>query len=264
MLYLALLLFLTFLVLTALLWGGTRLIQAALYETGEPELYWRAPAAAAALTAYLGVWAFLNYKAAEPGQTEQAYDNLFNVTTETVSEKPVPEFWVLRGSTQMKYTAHSLPGSPPRREYRGEDGLVWQASRAADVDTIIIQEGQEKKAPVKFKADPAHGRYVEEGGRRYLDGETFGRSGLITTPRSGGSWVRVTINVLHFVVWFVVLWLLLRFQWPHALGLAAALWLVMTFVAPSLFRAAIDAKAAKPPPAQAASLAPWLTACASP
>jgi hypothetical protein len=259
-LYLALLLLLTFLVLTALLWGGTRLIQAALYETGEPELYWRAPAAAGALTAFLGVWMMLNYTAARPDDTELPYDNLFNFTTEKVSGQPVPEFWTLRGDAQMKYTMKDLPGMPRRYEYRGEDGQLWQASRALDVDTVIIREGPEK-TPVKFKPvkqtrpnkEEYVERYVEEGGRRYLDGESFGK---VVTPRGGGSFVRVAINVLHFVVWFVVLWLLVRFQWPHALGLAAALWLVMTFVAPYLFAEAVKVKAAKAVPTQAAYVFP--------
>jgi hypothetical protein len=251
--YLILLLLLTFLVLTALLWGGTRLIQTALYEGVEGDLYWRAPAAAGALTAYVGLWALLNYAATEPGQTELPYDNLFNFTTEKVSERPVSEFWALRGDVQIgKYTKRDLPGSPPRHEYRGEDGQLWQAARTRDVDTIVIREGKEKN-PVKFKAVPGQGRYVEEGGRRYLEEEGFGR---ITTPRGGGSWFRVLLNVLHFVVWFVVLWLLLRFQWAHALGLAAALWLVMTFVVPYIFHAAADAKAAKAAPAQTSQVPP--------
>ena len=42
MLYLALVLLLTFLVLTALLWGGTRLVQTMLYENVEADLLWRA------------------------------------------------------------------------------------------------------------------------------------------------------------------------------------------------------------------------------
>ena len=50
----------------------------------------------------------------------------------------------------------------------------------------------------------------------------------------------VLLNVLHLGVWFVCLWLLLRFQWSHALGLAAAVWLVLTltFLPPLLQLAA--------------------------
>jgi len=241
--HLALLLLLTFLVLTAGLWVGTRLVHTALYEIPAADLFWRAPAAAAVLTAYIGLWTFLNYRAADPGQADLPYDNLFSFTTEQVSERPVMQFWALRGPLAVKYTKRDLPGSPPRYEYRDPDGRPWQANRATDVDAIVIKEGAADEHDVYFKPVPEQRRYVEEGGRRYLAEEGFGR---ITTPRSGGSWPRVLLNLLHFVVWFVCLWLLLRFQWPHALGLAAALWLVMTFVLPSLFRSAV---AGKPPPA---------------
>jgi hypothetical protein len=35
-------------------------------------------------------------------------------------------------------------------------------------------------------------------------------------------------NFGHLIVWFLGLWLLLRFQWGHALGFAVVAWLVMT------------------------------------
>ncbi len=245
-LYLASILLLTFLVLAALLWGGTRLIQAMLYETVQPDLYWRAPAAAAAVTAYLALWALLNYVAAEPGQaplTELPFDTLFNFTTEKV-DPPLNEFWAVRPGGKVRYSKRAVPGSP-RVEYRNDADKIWLADREADVQALVVKDGDRD---VTFKADPAHKRYVEEGGRRYLDDDSFGR---ITTPRRGGSWARVLLNVLHLGVWFAVLWLLLGFQWPHALGLAAALWLVMTFVAPYVLRAGAEAKA-PPPVARAA------------
>ena len=44
------------------------------------------------------------------------------------------------------------------------------------------------------------------------------------------------LNFLHLGVWFVCLWLLLRFQWSHALGLAIVFCLAMTLVVlPMLF-----------------------------
>jgi hypothetical protein len=245
-LYLVLILLLTFFVLTALLWGGTRLVQAALYEDALPDLYWRAPAAAAAVTAFIAVWALLNYRAAEPGQTDLPYDTLFNFTAETVSE-PVTEFWAVRGDKAEKYVIYKKAGGAVLQyEYHDGDGKVWAPGRAKDLQEIIIKEGKDGETEVHFKPVPGQGRYVEEGGRRYLADEGFGR---ITTPRSGGAFVRVLLNVLHFVVWFAALWLLLRFQWAHALGLAAALWLVMTFVAPYILRKGAEAKV--PPPTAA-------------
>jgi hypothetical protein len=45
---------------------------------------------------------------------------------------------------------------------------------------------------------------------------------------------------LHLIVWFLCLWLLLRFQWGHALGLACVAWLVLTFFLPPLFKKTED------------------------
>jgi hypothetical protein len=252
--YLVLILLLTFLVLTGILWAITALIQGMLYENVEPDLLWRAPAAAGAVTAFLAVWAVLNYVAAEPGQTDLPYDTLFNFTTEKVTERPVSEFEVQRKNGKMKYTLVYIPGSP-KVEYRNAEGKVWLARREADVEALLVKDGdREVRFNPRYNTDkPQPGkeryveRFVEEGGRSYLDGESFGR---ITTPRGGGSFVRVLLNVLHFGVWFACLWLLLRFQWPHALGLAAAAWLVMTFVAPYILRVGPEAKT--PPPAKVA------------
>jgi hypothetical protein len=36
------------------------------------------------------------------------------------------------------------------------------------------------------------------------------------------------LNFGHFLLWWLCLWLLLRFQWSHALGLGFVLWLVFT------------------------------------
>jgi hypothetical protein len=52
--------------------------------------------------------------------------------------------------------------------------------------------------------------------------------GQIGSFRWGAFFGNLLLNVLHLGVWFAVLWLLLRFQWPHALGLAVVFWLVMT------------------------------------
>jgi hypothetical protein len=51
---------------------------------------------------------------------------------------------------------------------------------------------------------------------------------------SAGTWGRflliVFLNLFHFGLWFAGLWLVLRYEWFHALGLSIALWLVMTIL----------------------------------
>src|SRR5262249_27175726 len=44
--------------------------------------------------------------------------------------------------------------------------------------------------------------------------------------RSGYVFLNLLINLLHFGVWFVCLWLLLQFRFMEALGFGVVLWLV--------------------------------------
>ncbi len=61
--------------------------------------------------------------------------------------------------------------------------------------------------------------------------------------------MNLLLNGLHLVVWFACLWLLLRFQWPHALGMALVCWLVVTVIVipPLLNKAEVVAYQRHPP-----------------
>ena len=43
----------------------------------------------------------------------------------------------------------------------------------------------------------------------------------MTRTRSSLLWGNLLLNLAHLLVWFLAFWLLLEFQWSHALGLAA-------------------------------------------
>src|SRR5262249_58968055 len=82
----------------------------------------------------------------------------------------------------------------------------------------------------KFAERETHGmkhslRYIEENGDRYIE-ET--RLGKIISYRKGKLIGNIFINLIHLALWFLVIWLLLRFQWAHALGFAVIFWLVAT------------------------------------
>lgn len=238
MLSLLLILLLTWLVMAALMWGFTQLGQGALYEEPPEQLYWRAPAAAAGVTAFLVLWALLNYAGHEPGRPEPPYDTVFRFTTERVSE-PLPEFVAeTKEGQKVRYRLRRLGGVPPQVEYRDENNNLWQTTRVAEATALVVKE---KDQEARFKADPARKQFVEEGGKRFVPYESAA-AGRVTTPNPGRSAFGLLLNAVHFAVWFACLWLLLRFQWPHALGLAAVLWLVMTFVAGNFLDRAKEAR----------------------
>src|SRR5262249_32624780 len=141
--------------------------------------------------------------------------------------------------------------SAGRFEYRDKDtNKTWSRSDSEGVvEAIIIEDSDGQK--VRFEAElTADGKFRAPAGEpvRYVDVNgkhrvmTDNDIGNITIARSGRVFANILLNFLHLIVWFAVLWLLLRFQWSHALGLAVVLWLVMTFaIMPMLFRRADEA-----------------------
>jgi hypothetical protein len=216
-------------VLAALLWGGTRLAQGGLYEDPVTDLYWRAPAAAGTFTAFLALWCLLNYARSTPGESDLPFEGLFNFASEKTSE-PVKEFSVVRSDGERKrYHLRIETGPPPRFSYLDNTNRQWQSTQARETEAIIVKEdGQE----VRFKTDPQRNLWKEEGGQRVMG---FDIPGRIITLSPGRSVLSVVLNLVHLAVWFVCLWPLLRFQWPHALLGAAVVWLAMTFVVPNIF-----------------------------
>jgi hypothetical protein len=66
--------------------------------------------------------------------------------------------------------------------------------------------------------------------------------GKLSSIRWGMVFANIALNLLHLGLWFVCLWLVLKFQMGHALGFAAVIWLVLTLtLLPMLFRKAEDA-----------------------
>jgi hypothetical protein len=212
--------------LAVLLTAGTLFIQGYLYSEPVGDIFWRGPAAAAALTAFFGFWCYLNYRAAAPNARELPYETFFTSAATEDTTRAVPELWVEKAGTKTHYTRYTVEGIPPRHEYR--DAASKRFNHDKGVEAIIVKEGDPKEAhETRFIAQYDAGKYTEEGGKRYMSMDNFGP---IYTPQPGRSRLMLLINVVHFAVWFLVVWLLLRFQWPHALGLAALFWLAMTML----------------------------------
>jgi hypothetical protein len=77
--------------------------------------------------------------------------------------------------------------------------------------------------PLKYRDDK--GRIMEEG-----------QFGTLTSFRSSWLFANLLLNGLHLIVWWLALWLLLRFQGWHAFGIAVIVWLVTMFLLlPPLF-----------------------------
>jgi hypothetical protein len=258
-LVLILVLLLVAFVLGGFLWVGTLFLQGYIYNEPAPGLVWRGPAAGGILTAFLAFWCILDYRSAPVGAIELPYDTLPRFSArEVFPAKPVQKFWAVKKGNEILYVWQK-PAQLGAGEYRDTTAAKrpWSRESEGIVEAIIWEEDGKK---VRFNLDLPPGgkfkegelaRYVEDGGQRRVLTEEDVRRGQQTRFLWGRFVVNLLLNVLFLVGWFLCLWLLLRFQWGHALGLAVVLWVVATLamVPPVLDRVVAAKQPRTPPPA---------------
>jgi hypothetical protein len=172
------------------------------------------------------LWCLLGYVAGDPNSQEPPYDGLFNFTPRVIY--PLPPFKAKRGGREIAYkrVGNEFVDDQNRPWTRGgPDGIVEAIVIEEDGQPVVYKVELTKEGT--FKADqPA--RYVEEGGRHRVLTEDEIRLGQKSVFRTGRFLMNLLLNLIHLALWFVCLWLLLRFQWSHALGLAVVFWLLTT------------------------------------
>jgi hypothetical protein len=220
-LWLILTLALILLSLIVFFWVGSLFIQGYFYEGPTPDLYWRAPAAAAAVTLFLAFFCLLAKK----------YDvnTLFSFTSG--SEQPFDSFYSIRNGKETHYVKDKRKGM-----FVDDQGKPWRWNDSEGVvDTIVVVEGDQR---LIFKADLASGGKPKDAGKpvQFLEESGTGRYiasdelGIIAKTQGGRTFMMVFINLVHFVVWFLAIWLLLEYQWPHAFLLALPFWAATTLL----------------------------------
>ncbi len=220
--------------LSVLLWVGTAFLQGYLYTEPNADTFWQAPAAGAAVTLFLLVWCLINVSAAhDQGPGFEPYDTLFRFNAvEEYDRRPADKIWVLRAGARDPQEYES------RRTVQGY-GYVDVVTKKplgslAGVQAILLEDTAgkigEKGEKIRFElnkdSDSGNSRFVSAQG--WAMGEN--NLGQPSIFRGGLLVANLLLNFLHFAVWFLCLWLLLRFQWGHALGLAIVIWLVMTLI----------------------------------
>jgi hypothetical protein len=254
-LVLILILLLVAVVLGGFLWVGSLFLQGYIYNEPATGLLWRGPAAGGILTAYLALWCILDYRATPTGAIELPYDTLARFSArETFPPRPMPKFWAVKKGQEIQYVWQK-PTQLGAGEYR--DTMTkrpWSRESEGLVEAIIWEEDG-KKARFNLELPPGGkfkegemARYVEDGGQRRVLTEEDVRRGQQSRFLWGRFVVNILLNVLFLVAWFLCLWLLLRFQWAHALGLAVVLWVVATLaVVPAVLDRVIAAKQPRTP-----------------
>jgi hypothetical protein len=218
---LVLLLLLVWFCLCVFLAAWALFFQGYIYTEPSEGLAWRAPAAGTVLALFVALWVLLDYRA--PGR----YQTVFEFSPRQ-DEGPFPRLLATTpGGPELEYKLRRTPGS-------GAD--YWRDGRPmpSRPDKVAVVEngekvyfGPDRDADGKFKVGTDQTlHYRDARGREMLEGQ-FGR---VSTFRTGLLLANLALNFLHFVAWFLCLWLLLRFQWAHALGFAVVLWAAMTLI----------------------------------
>jgi hypothetical protein len=238
---LVLILLLVTVALIVFLWAGTLFLQGALYTEPTSELYWRVPAAGGVLGAFFALWCLLDYNDPGKPENEGRYDTVFRFSPD--EETLFSKFKARREGSETKILyekkAADFRNAANEPWRTTSDGKIFDALYIY-IDGREVEFRPELKKPGVFKKEAGEVRYVEDGGSRVItEGQV--RQGILYTHYTSVVLMNFLLNFLHFAVWFLCLWLILRFQWPHALGLSLVLWLIMTLtVLPMLVSKARD------------------------
>jgi hypothetical protein len=223
--YTILILFVLAVALSIILWAGSLLLQWWLYETPASKLYWRAPAVGAGIVLFLAVWIIVDCRTGgrvQPFQRTSVHETKPYDTLKAVLTPKGPEETFKRVGSADERLNYRLDGQ--------RDGKVLPARP----ERIIVDDGgtpvgfePERDAQGHFKTQAGENlRYFDKSGRVMVEGQL----GEVSQFRWDLLLLNVLFNVLHLALWFAGLWLVLRFQWAHALGFAVCLWLVMTLL----------------------------------
>jgi hypothetical protein len=233
---------LVFLGLAIFLWAGTLFFQGYIYSEPASALYWRAPAAGAAIALLLAFWCSLDYR--NPGRYNATW---FEPTAS--DEEVFNKFWSVKGNREILYEAHKV--ARDRIEYRDAAGRPWARSDADGVVEAILVE-DEKGEKIRFNAELTEDKkfkaergepvqYVEVGGRGRVMTDRY--IGKLPVSHWGAGLAKTVLTLLHLGLWFACLWLLLQFQPGHAFGLALVIWLTLTLTLVPLIFAKTEAAA---------------------
>jgi len=242
-LFLLLILVLSGMALTVLIWVLTLFLQGYYYTEPTPGIAWQAPAAGFTLGLFFAFWCMLIVNSTMTNIQDLPYDTLFSFKPRVDKFKdPVKELWIAKKG--VKEPVHykmkkAYRGGIVTSEYvEAESGRAYSPSGVEEI--IIREDNQEIRfLPAPATAGTGYREFVDESGWTIREYPQSGPTGMPEAFRWSRFLVNIFLNFLHLGLWFVCLWVFVRFQWSHALGLAIIMWLVMTLaVLPMVFEQA--------------------------
>jgi hypothetical protein len=226
-LYLTLILAVVCVALMVVLFVGSMFLQGYIYTEPSPQMWWAAPAAGAVLGVFFAGWCYAVARSADARPNDIPYDTFFNFSTHVYMVKdPVTVIWaVKKNGEKVKYARFREDQN--RYSYK-DTSSVQRPWRGTGVVAIELEHDGEKYRFEEAKAESgSYQEFVNDKGWSMKVYES-GPTGQPRAFRAGHVFANLFFNFMHAALWFVCLWLLIRFQWSHALGLAICLWLLFS------------------------------------
>jgi hypothetical protein len=242
--------------LGVILFAGGLFIQGYIYTEPSPNLPWTAPVAGAVLFFFYAMWCLVvALGMTNPNETPYHVVWQFSPNVSRLGE-PAKELTAVRkgGKTDqyvLKKTVYIRGMARPA--YRSK--LTDQPWNDSGVEAVVLKldDGEVRFDLVseKRREQGANREFISSDGwvmKDFGDGPT----GLPVKFRFFRLMLFFFLHAFHLALWFACLWLLMRFQWSHALAGAFVIWLAFTvIVLPMLLDYAEVARARRVPPAAA-------------
>ena len=217
----------------AVLLGLSLFLQAYLYNAPADRIYLRALVGGLAIALFLTGWTYINTRADR--------DNKYGAIHEfkPTGTVDVTKFEAIRRNRNKLETTVPYGKTLGEKEFRSElDKSPFRVNTSDYITVAFLVKEEGKTEATRFDAvlesDLLYDSklekktFREKGGPRFIEDDGIG---TIVAPSGGVIFLALLINLLLIVVWFVVFWLVMKFTWPHALGLAVVLGVVIILIA---------------------------------
>lgn len=232
MLFLLLILAISTMALMVVFSVVTLFLQGYYYTEPTPGIAWQAPLAGGILGLFFMLWCWLIVFSSEVSPGSLPYDTLMRFSPKVdMTKEPVKELWAVRKGhdKDSDEPIHYQLKKFPKDQYV-EANLSKRPWPYKKVEAILSKKGPKTYRFVwqPTSDDRPYQEYRDESGWVMRVFAESGPTGRPYSFRWGRFLGNLFLNFFHLVLWFICFWLVLRFQWGHALGLALVGWLITT------------------------------------
>jgi hypothetical protein len=216
-----LLILLVYLALAAVLFGVSRFIQGIFYLEVPPTLWWRALIAAGVIWVVALVWPVL-FNQAEAGRWPISFDDMLFLKDTAQQKRELLKELVVVDESNRQTRYRRATNQSGLIEFRNNDNRPLPLS--PPVLIAVPEEGEGRRLTIVKDKDGYIDRSSGSAVYEDPDGERIAEASFYTGTTVGGGYGQFFLtlfgDLVIFVAWFLVLWLILLFQWQHALLIA--------------------------------------------